>query len=91
MSTPHEPIPTREPSARKALLAVLAVAALSAALAGCGTTPYDVAMRDRQHAEDEQACKDSGLKLGTNQFEKCMQDRNLARMPLTPSDRVSPR
>jgi hypothetical protein len=91
MSTPHEPSPTREPSVQKAFLAALAAAALSVALASCGTTPYDIAMSDRQHAEDEQACKDSGFKPGTNQFEKCMQDRHLTRMHLTPSDSVSPR
>jgi hypothetical protein len=92
MSTPHEPSPAREPIARsRAFLAALAAAALSVALAGCGTTPYDIATSDRQHAEDEQACKDSGIKPGTNQFEKCLQDRRLARMPLTPSNGVSPR
>jgi predicted small lipoprotein YifL len=91
MNTPHEPNPTHEPSARKVFLEALAAAVLSVALTGCGTTPYDIAMSDRQHAEDEQACRDSGFKSGTNQFEKCMQDRHLARMRLTPSDSVSPR
>jgi hypothetical protein len=53
---------------------------LAATLAGCSFTPYDVMMRERQHAEDEQACTSSGNKPGTNQFAKCMQERELARM-----------
>lgn len=75
----------------KSFLAAAGAAVLSALLAGCGTTPYDLAMNDRRHAQDEQACAGAGVKPGTNQFAKCMQDRNLARMDLSPSSAVSPR
>ena len=54
---------------------------LAATLGGC--TPFDVVMRERQHAGDEQACTGSGYKPGTNQFVKCMQDRDLTRMRAT--------
>jgi hypothetical protein len=76
---------------RKSFLTAIGTAILSAMLAGCGTTPYDLVMSDRQHAEAEQACTGAGFKPGTNQFAKCMQDRDLARMHLAPSDSVSPR
>jgi hypothetical protein len=76
---------------RKALLVAVGAATLSVAFAGCGTTPYDLVMRDRQRGEDEQACTGAGFKPRTNQFEKCMQDHDLARMDLKPSDAASPR
>ena len=72
-------------------LTAVGAAILSAPLAGCGSTPYDFVMNDRQHAQDEQACAGAGFKPGTNEFAKCMQDPDLARMDLKPSDSVSPR
>jgi uncharacterized lipoprotein YajG len=70
---------------------IIGAAVLSALLAGCGSTPYDLAVRDRQHAQAEQACTSAGFKVGTNQFATCMQDHDLARMDLKPSNTVSPR
>jgi hypothetical protein len=70
---------------------VIGAAILSAPLTGCGSTPYDLVMNDRRQAQTEQACTAAGLKPGTNQFGKCMQDHALARMDLTPSTTVSPR
>jgi hypothetical protein len=76
---------------RSLFLATIGGAVLSATLAGCGTTPYDLAMNHRQRAEDEKVCTGAGFKPGTNQFEKCLQDRSLTRMRPTPSDPVAPR
>jgi hypothetical protein len=76
---------------QKSFLAAIGAVVLSATLTGCGTTPYDVAMSDRQRVEAEQICATAGFKPGTNQFAKCMQDHDLARMHVTPSDNVSPR
>jgi hypothetical protein len=64
----------------RAAIAVL----LAATLGGCAA--YDVRMRERQQAEDEQACTGSGYKPGTNDFAKCLQDRNLVRMRTTFGD-----
>jgi hypothetical protein len=75
----------------KPFLPVIVAAILSAPLAGCGSTPYDLLMSDRQHAQDEQACTGAGFKPGTNQFAKCMQDHDIARMDLKASNTVSPR
>jgi hypothetical protein len=72
----------RKSSAGSAFLAIAAVAILLAAtLAGC--TLYDLRMRERQHAEDVQACTGSGYKPGTNEFAKCLQDHDLTRMRAT--------
>lgn len=75
----------------KPFLTAVGAAILSAMLAGCGTTPYDLMINDRQHAQDEQSCTAAGFKPGTNLFAKCMQDHGLARMDLKPSSTVSPR
>jgi hypothetical protein len=75
----------------KPFLTIIGVAILSAPLAGCGSTPYDLVMSDRQHAQDEQACAGASFKPGTNQYAKCMQDHDLARMDLKPSNTVSPK
>jgi hypothetical protein len=61
---------------------------MTATLAGC--TAYDVSMRERQHAADEQACTSAGHKPGTNDFAKCLQDRDLMRTRATFGDSVSP-
>jgi hypothetical protein len=76
---------------RGLFLAAVGAAVLSVTLDGCGTAPYELAVSDRQRAEDEKVCAGSGLKPGTNQFEKCLQDQTLTRMHPTPSDKVSPR
>jgi hypothetical protein len=66
-------------SAGSAFLPGAAIAVLlSATLAGC--TAYDLTMRERQHAEDAQACSGSGYKPGTNEFAKCLQDHDLMRI-----------
>jgi hypothetical protein len=57
---------------------------LAAILSGCAA--YDVRMRERQYTEDEQACTGSGYKPGSNDFAKCLQDRNLIRMRATLSE-----
>lgn len=54
---------------------------LAATVAGC--TVYDLTMRERQHAEDTQACTGAGYKPGTNEFAKCLQDHDLTRMHAT--------
>jgi hypothetical protein len=76
---------------RMSFLAAAGAAILSVTLTSCGTTPYDLVMSDRQHAEAEQACTGAGFKPGTNQFAKCMQEHDLARMHLMPGDNASPR
>jgi predicted small lipoprotein YifL len=76
---------------RSSFLAVIGVAVLSASLAGCGSTPYELVMSDRQHAEDEKVCTGAGFKPGTNQYEKCLQDQNLARMRRTAGDAAAPK
>jgi hypothetical protein len=72
----------RKSSAGSAFLARAAVAILLAATLACCTL-YDVRMRERQHAEDMQACTGSGYKPGTNEFAKCLQDHDLTRMRAT--------
>jgi hypothetical protein len=67
------------PGAARCLIAIL----LTGSLAGCAL--YDIRRRESQRAEDEQACASSGYKPGTNQFAKCLQDRDLTRMPTTKS------
>jgi hypothetical protein len=79
------------PSACKAYIAAIGAAVISVVLAGCGSTPYDLVRRDRQHSEDERLCAGAGFKPGSNQFATCMQDQDLARMRPTTSDSVSPR
>jgi hypothetical protein len=69
-------------SAGSTVLARAALAVLLAATLACCTL-YDVRMRERQHAEDTQACTDSGYKPGTNEFAKCLQDHDLTRMRAT--------
>jgi len=72
----------RKSSAGSAFLARATVAILLAAtLAGC--TLYDLRTRERQHADDVQACTGSGYKPGTNEFAKCLQDHDLTRMRAT--------
>jgi hypothetical protein len=61
------------PGAARGLIAIL----LTGSLAGCAL--YDIRRRESQRAEDEQACASSGYKPGTNQFAKCLQDRDLTR------------
>jgi hypothetical protein len=71
--------PRRFPGAAKGVIAIL----LTASLAGC--VLYDIRRIESQRSEDEEACASSGYKPGTNQFAKCMQDHDLARMPTTKS------
>jgi hypothetical protein len=71
--------PRRIPGAARGVIAVL----LTASLADCAL--YDIRKVESQRAEDEQSCASSGYKPGTNQFAKCLQDRDLARMPTTKS------
>jgi hypothetical protein len=72
----------RKSSAGSTFHARAAVAILLAAtLAGC--TVYDLRMRERQHAEDVEACTGAGFKPGTNEFAKCLQDHDLTRMRAT--------
>jgi hypothetical protein len=56
----------------------VAVVLLAALLSGC--VYYQARMLDRQRAEDEEACKGAGFRPGTNEFAKCLQDHDLARM-----------
>jgi hypothetical protein len=71
--------PRRFPGAVRGVIAVL----LAASLAGC--VLYDIGRIESQRSEDERACASSGYKPDTNQFAKCMQDHDLARMPTTKS------
>jgi hypothetical protein len=75
----------------KLFLVAIGAAILSAALMGCGSTPYDLVMSDRQRAEAEKACTGAGFRPGTNQFARCLQDRSVTRTHITPDDNVSPR
>lgn len=75
----------------KPFLTIVAAAIVSGLLNGCGTTPYDLVMTDQKHAQDTQACQAAGIKPDTNQFAKCMQEHELARMDFKPTSSVSPR
>jgi hypothetical protein len=68
------------PGAARGVVAIILIASLG----GCAL--YDIRRTESQRVEDERACASSGYKPETNQFAKCLQDHDLARMPTVKSD-----